>query len=297
MGFYTPNSLVQDAQHHGVVVLPPDVNASSFDCTIESVDSPSDDIARYLEGTWRRGRGPFDDPVRPAVALRIGLRYVRNLGEAEIVRIEAARMLGGTFTGPEDLAGRTGLPLDAYEGLAASGALVRVGLDRRDGMWAAGGLTELGPDRLSLPPGEDVPPLPVMVEVDQVRADLWSTGISTTHPVTLAREALDAHGCVPIAGILAGHRHGTRARVGGIVTHRQRPSTARGVRFLNLEDETGLLNVVVLPQVWEANYEVARKAVGVVIDGVVEHVDGVTNFVAHRFERWSIDGVRSRDFR
>ena len=74
------------------------------------------------------------------------------------------------------------------------------------------------------------------------------------------------------------------------------PSTARGVRFLNLEDETGLLNVVVLPQVWEIHYEVARKAVGVVIDGVIEHVDGVTNFVAHRFERWSVDGVRSRDF-
>jgi error-prone DNA polymerase len=164
-------------------------------------------------------------------------------------------------------------------------------------MWAAGMLTELGPDRLSLPPGDDVPPLPEMTTSERVQADLWSTGISTTHPVSLARETLDTHGCVPIDAVLADRRHGTRARVGGIITHRQRPSTARGVRFLNLEDETGLLNVVVLPQVWETHYEVARKAVGVVIDGVVEHVDGVTNFVAHRFERWSVDGVRSRDFR
>jgi len=297
MGFYTPNSLVQDAQHHGVVVLIPDVNRSAFDCTIEPIEANVHDTVEYLRGEWRRGRGPIDDPVRPAVALRIGLRYVRNLGEGEIARIEAARMTGGAFASPEDLAQRTGLALDAYEGLAASGSLAPVGLDRRDGMWAAGVLTELGPDRLSLPPGDDTPPLPEMTTSERVQADLWSTGISTTHPVSLARDTLQTHGCVPIDAVLADRRHGTRARVGGIITHRQRPSTARGVRFLNLEDETGLLNVVVLPQVWETHYEVARKAVGVVIDGVVEHVDGVTNFVAHRFERWSVDGVRSRDFR
>jgi error-prone DNA polymerase len=206
-------------------------------------------------------------------------------------------MTGGDFSTPEDLAQRTGLALDAYEGLAASGSLVPVGLDRRDGMWTAGMLTELGPGRLSLPAGDSVPPLQEMTAQEQVQADLWSTGISTTHPVSLARAALTGHGCLSIDAILADRRHGTRARVGGIITHRQRPSTARGVRFLNLEDETGLLNVVVLPQVWERHYEVARKAVGVVIDGVIEHVDGVTNFVAHRFERWSIDRVPSRDFR
>ena len=100
-----------------------------------------------------------------------------------------------------------------------------------------------------------------------------------------------------VADALAMKTHGKRARVGGLITHRQRPGTARGVRFLNLEDETGLLNVVVLPQVWEANYDVARKAIGVVIDGILEHQDGVTNFVAHRFENWPVEGIRSRDFR
>ena len=99
------------------------------------------------------------------------------------------------------------------------------------------------------------------------------------------------------ADVLSLHTHGKRGRIGGLITHRQRPSTARGVRFLNVEDETGLLNVVVLPQVWEANYEVARKAIGVVIDGVVEFEDGVTNFVAHRFENWPVEGIKSRDFR
>lgn len=297
MGFYTPNSLIQDAARHGVVVLPPDVNTSVSDCTVEPIETPDDDVARYLGGSWRRGRGPLEDPIRMAVGLRIGLRYVRNLGEAEIARIEAARVLGGPFEDPADLAGRTGLPLDAYESLSASGALLPLGLDRREGMWEAGNLTRLGPDRLSLLSGDGIPPLRTMTDEDRVRADLWSTGMSTTHPVALVRETLERTGCLSIDRILRERRHGARIRVGGIVTHRQRPSTARGVRFLNLEDETGLLNVVVLPQVWERNYEVARKAVGVVIDGVVEHVDGVTNFIAHRFERWAAEGIRSRDFR
>jgi error-prone DNA polymerase len=297
MGFYSPNTLVQDAQHHGVVVLPPDVNTSAYDCTVEPFDADPEETATYLEGVWRRGRGPVDDPLRPAVALRIGLRYVRNLGDAEITRIEAARMIGGPFAAPEDLAQRTGLPLDAYEGLAAAGALAAVGLGRRDGIWSAGGLAEQGPDRLALDQGGSLPPLPAMAASETMQADLWSTGISTTHPVEFVRDVLEAEGCVPIGEVLAHPGHNTRITVGGIITHRQRPSTAKGVRFLNLEDETGLLNVVVLPQVWEAHYEVARKSVGVVIRGMLEHEDGVTNLVAQRFSEWPVTGIRSRDFR
>ena len=297
MGFYTPNSLVQDAQHHGVVVLPPDVNASDFDCTVEPFDADPDDLVSYLGGTWRRARGPVDDPLRPATALRLGLRYVRTLGDAEITRIEAARMTAGRFASPEDLAQRTGLPLDSYEGLAASGALASVGLGRRDGVWSAGALADQGPGRLALDQGGARPPLPEMSAPEEMQADLWSTSISTTHPVAFVREMLEETGCVPIAEILAQPRHGTKIRAGGIVTHRQRPSTAKGVRFINLEDETGLLNVVVLPQVWETHYEVARKAVGVVIEGILEHEDGVTNLVARRFDSWPVAGIRSRDFR
>ena len=297
MGFYTPNSLVQDAQHHGVVVLPPDVNASDFDCTVEPFDTDPEDLVGYLGGTWRRGRGPVDDPLRPGVALRLGLRYVRNLGDAEITRIEAARMTAGSFASPEDLAKRTGLPLDAYEGLAGSGALASVGLGRREGVWSAGVLAEQGPDRLALDQGGSRPPLPEMSSSEEMQADLWSTGISTVHPVAFVRSMLEGMDCLPIADILGNPRHGTKIRAGGIITHRQRPSTAKGVRFINLEDETGLLNVVVLPQVWEAHYEVARKAVGVVIEGILEHEDGVTNLLARRFSSWPIEGIRSRDFR
>ena len=84
--------------------------------------------------------------------------------------------------------------------------------------------------------------------------------------------------------------------MGGVVTHRQRPMTAKGVIFLNLEDETGLLNVIVLPEVWAAQRETARRNVGLVIEGFLEHRDGVTNLMARRFDAWPVEGVTSRDW-
>jgi error-prone DNA polymerase len=297
MGFYSPNTLVQDARRHGVVVLEPDVNRSFHDCTVEPHTVDRDEVVGYYGTSWRRGRGALGDPIRASVAVRMGLRYVRNLGESEIGRIEAARQIGGDFVDIRDLAHRTGLPVDALEGLAASGAMASLGVTRREGLWAAGVLAEIGPDRLALAPGADAPPLPVMDDLSRHRADLWATGVSTRHPVEFVRGRLDEQGCIRIADLLDRRRTGWRARVGGIVTHRQRPDTAQGVIFFNVEDETGLLNVVVLPEVWRANKEIARRTVGLVIDGVVEYRDGVTNLVARGFTPWPVEGIRSRDFR
>jgi error-prone DNA polymerase len=296
MGFYSPNSLVQDSKRHGVVVLGPDVNASGYDCTIEPVAADPDDIATYYGISWRRGRGALDDPVRMATGVRMGLRYVRNLGESEIIRVEAAREIDGPFGTVIDLAQRTGLSVDALEGLAASGALESIGVGRREGLWAAGALAGMGPGKLPLAAGADSPPLFPMSEEEASRADLWSTGVSTRHPVEFVRDRLARIGCVSIAEALEARRHGRRIRVGGVVTHRQRPMTARGVIFLNLEDETGLLNVIVLPEVWAAQRDVARRNVGLVIDGVLEHRDGVTNLVAKRFSGWPVEGVESRNW-
>jgi error-prone DNA polymerase len=295
MGFYSPNTLVQDAQRHGVIVTRPDVNASWHDCTIEPTDADPDDVVMYLGGAWRRGRGAVDDPLRPAVAVRMGLRYVRNLGETEITRIEAARELGGGFVSPADLAHRTGLPLDALEGLAAAGALESVGLGRREGIWAAGALAEIDPGRLPLSPGVDPPALEEMDEEERHLADLWAVGASTTHPIQFVRDRLDD--CVSVSEVLALRRHVRTVRVAGVVTHRQRPSTANGVIFLNLEDETGLLNVVVLPPVWQAQRDVARRHPALRIEGMVEYRDGVTNLVARSFEPLQVTAAPSRDFR
>ena len=295
MGFYSPNSLVQDAQRHGVVVRGPDVNESWHDCTIEPMDADPEDLVEYLGETWRRGRGHIDDAIRPAVAVRMGLRYVRNLGEREVTRIEAARIIGGPFDTPADLAFRTGLDVDSLEGLAASGALDSIGLGRREGMWAAGALAEIDPGRLPLSPGTEAPELPGMSDEEAHRADLWSTGVSPRHPMSFVREDLEE--CLTAAEALAMQRNGARVKVAGVITHRQRPGTAKGVHFLNLEDETGLLNIVVLPDVWAEHRQVVRKCPALVIDGRLEFHDGVTNIVARGFEPLGVQTVKSRDFR
>jgi len=298
MGFYSPNSLVQDSVRHGVVVLDPDVNASEYDCTIEIHDAGPDDVVSYYGMKWRRGRGAMEDPLRPAVAVRLGLRYVRNLGDAEVTRIEVARQIGGAFADPADLANRTGLPVDALEGLAGSGALRSLGLGPREGMWAAGVLAEIGPGRLPVSPGLEPPDgLPSMGDHEHHQASLWATGVSVRHPIEFVRDRLIEEGCITMMEALELQRNGRRARVGGVVTHRQRPGTARGVIFFNLEDETGLLNVVVLPDIWAANKEVARRNPGLIIDGVLEYRDGVTNLVARAFTPIETGPVPSRDFR
>ena len=297
MGFYSPNSLVQDAMRHGVMVREPCINRSMHDCTIEAASADPDDLATYFGASFRRGRGPMEDPLRPAVAVRMGLRYVRNLGQAEIDRIETARQVGGPFADAKDLAHRSGLAVDALESLAAAGALSDLGMDRRQGLWAAGALAEMSPGRLPLSPGLDPPLLAKMSDEEEHRADLWATGISATHPIQFIRSQLDQQGCVPVMTALQMHRNGVEVRVGGMVTHRQRPGTARGVIFFNLEDETGLLNVVVLPEVWAKNREEARRYPGIIIGGRLEYRDGVTNLVAHRFWPLSVAGLPSRDFR
>jgi error-prone DNA polymerase len=295
MGFYSPNSLVQDAQRHGVVVLGPDVNVSWHDCTVEPIDTDPDDIVTYLGQSWRRGRGHVNDSIRPAVGMRMGLRYVRNLGEREVTRVEAARIIGGEFESPEDLAFRTGLDVDALEGLAAAGALESIGLGRREGMWAAGALAEIDPGRLALSPGVEAPELPLMTVEEEHRADLWATSVSSRHPMSFVRDRLD--GCLTAAEALEVGRSRARIKVAGVITHRQRPSTSKGVYFLNLEDETGLLNIVVLPDVWARHRHVVRKSPALVIHGRLEYHDGVTNIVATGFEPIAVRTVRSRDFR
>ena len=295
MGFYSPNSLAQDAQRHGVVVLGPDVNVSWHDCAVEPIDADPDDVVAYLGQSWRRGRGHLEDPIRPAVGVRMGLRYVRNLGEKEVTRVEAARILGGEFTSPEDFAFRTGLDVDALEGLAAAGALESVGLGRREGLWAAGALAEIDPERLALSPGVEAPSLPGMSEEETHRADLWATSVSSRHPMSFVRDQMD--GCLTAAGALELQRNQARVKVAGVVTHRQRPGTAKGVYFLNLEDETGLLNIIVLPDVWAKHRHVVRKSPALIIAGRLEYYDGVTNIVARDFEPIGVQTLQSRDFR
>ena len=143
------------------------------------------------------------------------------------------------------------------------------------------------------------PLLALMTPVEQVAYDLWATGVSTDdHPIRHARAALEARGALP-ADRLARAENGRRIEVGGIVTHRQRPATANGVTFINLEDETGNVNVVVSVGVWNRFRRIARESPALMIRGILERSpEGVVNLIADRFEPLTVVAhTSSRDFR
>ena len=294
MGFYSPQSLVDDARRHGVTVRRPDLNASRAAATLEPA----------VEAGGPRN-GPGADPAgwgTGGPVVRLGLSSVRTLGQAVAEAVEAERDRGGPYADLADLARRmaaTGTPLTTaqLEALATADAFACFGLSRRQALWAAGAAAAERPDRL---PGAvtPAPVLPGMDEVDLLVADVWATGLSAdSHPAQLVRDELDRLGAVPVAR-LSRTEPGRRVRVGGVVTHRQRPATAGGVTFMNLEDETGMLNVTCSPGLWRRYRRVARTSPALVVRGVLERAEGVTNLRADRIDPLPLPArTTSRDFR
>ncbi len=291
MGFYSPHTIVRDARRHGVEVLGPCVERSRSDCTLEPRSAAAGPIGRSGPG-WHA-----DPSVR---AVRIGLRYVRSLGEGLRERIDAERERA-PFRDLDDFTRRTDAPVDALEALATAGAFACFGVERRAGLWAAGALRDARTDKLDgIVTGIEAPPLPGMTEAEETAADLWSTGISTgRHPTELIRADLDRRGVVAAAA-LRGLAHASVVEVAGVVTHRQRPETAKGTVFVNLEDETGLVNVICPPGVWTRYRPVAATSPALRIRGVLERHQGVVNVLAQRIEVLALPiGTTqpSRDFR
>jgi error-prone DNA polymerase len=299
MGFYSPHTIVRDAVRHGVEVLGPCVARSRRDCTLE----PRSAEAGVL-GTPRPGWH-----AEPSIhAVRIGLRYVRGLSDALLERIDMERARAA-FTGLEDFTRRTAAPVDALEALATAGAFACFDVDRRGALWAAGALRDARPQRHgsteahTLPgivSGMDAPSLPGMTEVEETAADLWAVGLSARrHPTEFVRDRLTARGAVT-AETLRTTPDRTVVEVGGVVTHRQQPETAHGVVFLNLEDETGLVNVICTADVWKRFRKVARGSPALVVRGLLERRYDVVNLIARRIEPLPLapaDLLRSRDFR
>jgi error-prone DNA polymerase len=273
MGFWSPHTLVRDARRHGVVVRRPDVNAGAATSTLE----------------------PCAESAGGA-AVRLGLDQVRNVGEELAARIAE----GGPYASIDEVVRRTGAGLSALEALATASAFRSLGLDRRAALWAAGACAQARPGRLpGVVTGAEAPPLPGMAPTEETAADLWATGIGTgAHPTEHVRAQLDARG-VLTADQLATAEPGRRVRIAGVVTHRQRPGTASGTVFVNLEDETGLVNVICSAGCWERYRTVARTSPALVARGVLERADGVVNLVADSLEALSLDAApaRSRDFR
>jgi error-prone DNA polymerase len=290
MGFYSPQSLVDDARRHGVEVRRPDINLSDAAATLESTPQT------------RWGSTPGEPPHAWGLggpAVRMGLASVRSLGADLAGRIVAERRTGGPYRDMADLARRAGLAAGHLEALATADAFAGFGLGRREALWAAGAAAQDRADRLpGTVTGTRAPPLPGMGEVDRLVADVWATRLSPdSHPVQFIRGQLTVAGAVPIVQ-LARVDAGRRVRVGGIVTHRQRPATAGGVTFLNLEDETGMLNVTCSPGLWQRYRKVARTSAALLVRGRLEKAEGVLNLVADRLDAVSAPvSPASRDFR
>ncbi len=312
MGFYSPATLAADARRHGVRVLRPDILRSGADAGLEPLDPDAPVAPTGLDACRERLQphpGEFD-PAAPdesrahrrdgGSAVRLGLASVRGIGMPLATRIVAEREQGGPYRDMEDLVRRVGLTTAQLEALATAGAFEPFGLATREALWHAGAAAE---DRAEYLAGTVVavqPPLfPDPTAFETLSADLWATGISPDdHPVRHLRPGLDARGVLS-AERLRTAESGRRIEVAGLVTHRQRPATASGITFMNLEDETGLVNVICGAGFWARNRRVARDEPAVIVRGMLERSpEGVINVLADAIEPLRA-GVqhRSRDFR
>jgi error-prone DNA polymerase len=273
---------VADARRHGVVVRRPDVNAGAADAVLEEA-------------------GP-DHDTRCGPAVRLGISSVRGIGTETAERIAEGR----PWADMEDLVRRAGITRAQLEALATAGALDGLGTrcsgggtNRRSLVWGAGAASQATADRLpGVVTGAEPPPLPRPTPWEEVADDLWSLGMAPdTTAMELARGGLSRRGVLPTAE-LASRAAGDRITVGGVVTHRQQPESAHGAVFLNLEDETGMVNVVCSRGAWVRWRPVARSCPALLVRGRIERSEGSMTLVAERFEPLDLGPVpSSRDFR
>ena len=281
MGFWSPQSLVADARRHGVEVRRPHVDRSLPTASLE---------------------GPGGPEGRPT--LRLGLLGLRGLGEGAAERIVAGR----PWRDQPDLVRRAGLTRAQLETLAAAGALdldpgrspgPEASAGRRRLLWAAGAAAQATADRLpGIVVGAEPPPLPEPTPLDTVADDLWALGLAPEQTaMELVRPRLAELGVVPAAALMD-RTDGDRVLVAGVVTHRQHPETAHGAVFVNLEDETGHVNVVFSRGAWARWRQVARHAPVLLIRGKLELAQDVANVTAERVDALTLGAPvpASRDF-
>jgi error-prone DNA polymerase len=303
MGFWSPQSLVADAKRHGVTVRRPDVNAGQADASLEEI------------GPEHRGR---DGAGSTGPAIRLGLSSVHGIGSETATRIAEA----GPWSSMEDLVRRADVTRPQLEALATAGALDSLspdrprqgdgpqpgtartgpstrGPNRRSLVWGAGAASQATADRLpGVVTGSHPPPLPLPTRWEEVADDLWSLGMTPdTTAMELARDRLNRRGVLPTEA-LRSRATGDRITVGGVVTHRQQPESAHGAVFLNLEDETGMVNIVCSRGAWLRWKPVARSCPALLVRGRIERSEGSMTLVAERFDPLDLGPVpSSRDFR
>ncbi|MDP3747437.1 MAG: error-prone DNA polymerase [Phenylobacterium sp.] len=276
MGFYQPAQLVRDAREHGVEIRSPDLLQSDWDCTLEPAARP---------GRLR--------------AVRLGLRQVKGLNKEEAEGLIAAREAGVRTL--DDFAVRAGLSRRSLELLAEADAFAGLGLSRRQALWAVKGLADetgslkTAPLLAAMGVKERQVELPLMHLPQEVMEDYRTTSLSLkAHPIGFFRETLKSYGAIPCKD-LARTSDRRLVTVGGLVLVRQRPGTAKGVTFLTLEDETGIANIVVWKDAFDANRRLVMSASFLVVHGQVQSESNVVHIVARRFTDLSDRLAQMRD--
>ncbi|MFN2634605.1 MAG: DNA polymerase III subunit alpha [Thermoanaerobaculia bacterium] len=266
MGFYHPATLVKDAQRHGTPAFPIDVALSGWKCR------------------WESG------------GVRIGMRFVQGLREATGQRIEAEQARA-PFTGVEDLARRSRLRSDELERLAQAGALASFGRARRAALWQVAKVARPAGELFADLPADDPSPLREMSAVEETAADYRTTQMTTgPHLVEHWRERLSAQGIFSAAQLKA-MPDGRRVKTAGAVIVRQRPGTAKGFVFLTLEDETGMCQAIVRPDLFKEQRAVIVGSGSLIVEGRLQN-DGTLSVRAEKF--WplqEVETVPSHDFR
>ena len=273
MGFYAPAQIVRDAREHGVQVLPVDVNRSEWDCTLEVIGKADDAKGGRLDRH---------------IALRLGLRQVDGLPEHVAAALVTARAEGGPYADVAELRDRARIPVGHIERLASADAFGSLDMSRRQALW----------DARSLVGGSDLPLfahaderdegaeqgraiLPKMPLSEEVVADYQTTRLSLkAHPMSFLRASLAERGFVRACDLRA-RKFRSMVNVAGVVLIRQRPGSAKGVCFITLEDETGVINLVVWPDLKEKQRTVVMGSRLMEVRGRVEYDDEVIHVIAH----------------
>jgi len=270
MGFYAPSTIVEDARRNHIEIRPVDVTHSRWDCTLE-------------EGvkSWHETEVSCQD-LTPRFAVRMGLRYVKGLGEAGGRRIEDARA-AGPFASVADFTARARLDEGAILRLAEAGAFAALDSDRRGALWQAKGAIRAPRASIRMERGEGRPEFAALDARETIGWDYRTMGHSPHgHPLEPLREALRARR-LPDAQTLGRMPDGRHVRFAGLVICRQRPGTASGVVFLTLEDETGFVNVVVWSQVFDRFHVLVKTSHFLGVTGRLQVEDGVTHLIADSF--------------
>jgi error-prone DNA polymerase len=300
MGFYSPGTLIEDAKRHGVEVRPIDLTRSSWDHTLELADGrvlvPNDGRV-----AWSADTAPASSATPPApradVAVRLGVRLVRGIG-AKARRALAAALSDGPFTSVEDAVRRVTLDKAAWRRLAEAGAFDSMFAHeppdrrRRIALWEV--MAAIRGPQLPLAPMSPAPPppqLPAHTPIELTEADFRMTGLSLAgHPMSHLRSILAPNGVLSARQAQQDGRDGQSVAVAGLVICRQRPGTAKGFVFLTLEDETGMINIIVTPDRFERDAVVISNSPLLLIRGVLQVEQHVVNVRAKRFKALTLGG-------